>query len=288
MKKPTPKTVFHTSRVLLFSLLAVALLVVQGSSGNALSLTYQKNDVLAYASNMTIADLLKETNVSRAESRLAPLTLNNSLNTSAQLKANDMVANNYWSHTAPDGTQPWYWFDKAGYAYAIAGENLAYGFSTGKEVEAAWMYSPTHKANVLGDYEDIGFGIASSANFQGHANTVVVAHYGKPRTDTVAATTEQAVTPGETTSTSTNQPASTSTSTSVLGLIKSGATPAFALVSIGLIALAAAGFGLAHRAFLKHALREGKQFAAHHPLIDATAIFVTLGIVLTTTAGYLL
>lgn len=290
MKKPTPKIVFHTSRVFLFGLLAIALLVVQSSSSNAFHLTYQKDNVLAYASNMTISDLLKATNASRAEQGLAPLTLNNSLNTSAQLKANDMVAKNYWSHNSPDGIQPWYWFDKANYAYSIAGENLAYGFSTGKEVEAAWMNSPTHKANVLGDYEDVGFGIASSANFQGNANTVVVAHYGKPRSDTAVAPAQQTTAPGETTSTgaTTEQPANTATSASVLGLIQNGVTPTFAMISIGLITLAAAGFGLTHRMFLKHALRESKQFAAHHPLIDAAAIFVTLGIVLTTTAGYLL
>lgn len=289
MKKPTVKTIFHTSRIFLFSLLALALLAVQGNSGGALELTHNKKDVLAYASSMTISDLLAATNKSRTDNGLSPLSLDSSLNTSAQLKANDMVANNYWSHVAPDGTQPWHWFDQVGYKYSTAGENLAYGFGTGKEVEVAWINSPTHKANVLGDYEDVGFGIANSATFQGHENTVVVAHYGKKRIESAPATSLQVATPGETAAeVSTTQQTGTSSTTSVLGLITGGATPTFAALSLGLIAIAAAGFGLAHRAFLKHALHEGKRFVVRHPLIDATALFLTLGVILTTTAGYLL
>ena len=91
MKKPTATQTFHISRLLLFSLLAVALLVVRSDSGNALRLTYNKN-VLSYASNMTIAELLKATNTARSANGLQPLELNSALDTSAQLKANDMVA----------------------------------------------------------------------------------------------------------------------------------------------------------------------------------------------------
>jgi len=282
MKKPTPKQTFHLSRFILFSFLAVALLVARGDSGNALRLTYNKN-VLAYASNMTITDLLKETNAARSANGLQPLSLNNALDTSAQLKANDMVEKNYWSHIAPDGTQPWHWFEQAKYSYTTAGENLAYGFNDGSEVSAAWINSPSHKANVLGDYVDVGFGIASSANFQGGENTIVVAHYGKPRTAVAAAQ----ITPsnGALSSTVTSQ---NSSSTSILEFLKLGQTPMIASISIGLVAIAAAGFALSHRAFMKHAFRNGKAFAVHHPLIDATAVLTTIGIILTTTVGHLL
>lgn len=280
MKKPTITQIFHTSRLLLFSLLAVALLVVRSDSGNALRLTYNKN-VLAYASNMAIADLLKVTNDARSTNGLQPLTLSSKLDTSAQLKANDMIAKGYWSHVAPDGTQPWYWFEKAHYSYDIAGENLAYGFSTGSEVSAAWMNSPTHKANVLGDYTEVGFGIASSPNYEGGENTVVVAHYGKPRVTATITTLQNS---GTLSTTST----STATSTNVLGLLTQGETPAVAAVSIGLVAIVAGGFALTHRVFMKHAFKEGKKFALHHPLIDITLVTVTLGIILTTTVGHLL
>lgn len=284
MKKIKTVHIFHLSRLLLFSLLAVALLVARSDSGNALRLTYDKN-VLSYASNMTIADLLSATNVSRSENGLQPLSLNSKLNTSAQLKANDMVAKNYWSHIAPDGTQPWYWFQEAGYTYSVAGENLAYGFNTGAETNVAWMNSASHKANILGDYEDIGFGIASSANYQGGSNTIVVAHYGKARAAEALATQ---VTPESGTLSSTAAADTANESTTVFQLLQQGQATTIALVGIGLVAIAAAGFGLAHRAFMKHALREGKQFVAHHPLVDAVAVCTTLGIILTTSVGHLL
>lgn len=282
MKKPTVTQIFHTSRLLLFSLLAVALLVARSDSGNALRLTYNKN-VLSYASNMAIADLLKETNEARSTNGLQPLTLSSKLDISAQLKANDMIAKGYWSHISPDGTQPWYWFEKAHYSYDVAGENLAYGFSTGAEVSAAWMNSPTHKANVLGDYTDIGFGIASSPNYEGGENTVVVAHYGKPRSTATTATAQSSGTLSAASTTSVND-----SSTNVLGLLKQGETPAVAAVSIGLVAIVAGGFALTHRAFMKHAFKEGKKFAVHHPLIDITLVTAALGIILTTTVGHLL
>ncbi len=281
MKKPTTNHIFHISRLFLVSLLAVALLAVRSDSGNALRLTYKK-DVLAYASNMTIADLLTSANETRSSNGLLPLTLSSNLNTSAQLKANDMVAKNYWSHTAPDGTEPWYWFHQAGYAYSVAGENLAYGFDTGSEVTVAWLNSPTHKANLLGDYEDVGFGIASSASFQNGANTVVVAHYGKQRAaDTVAANLIP-----ETLSSSTTSANTTSGSMTVFEFLRQGYTPTTASVGIGLVAIAVAGFALTHRAFLKHALHKGKRFAAHHPLVDVLLVGITVGLILTTTVGH--
>lgn len=282
MKKPTPKHIFHLSRLLLFSLLAVAFLVARSDSGNALRLTYNKN-VLAYASNMTIADLLKETNASRAANNMRPLTLNSQLDTSAQLKANDMVEKNYWSHNSPTGVEPWHWFEEAGYSYSVAGENLAYGFSDGAEVETAWMNSPSHKANVLGDYTDVGFGVASSANYQGGQYTIVVAHYGKPRVIETPAATGSTGTLSSVTSVPT-----TSSSTTIFEFIKAGQTPTVALVSIGLVAIVAAGFALTHRAYMKHALNAGKQFTARHPLIDLSVLGLTVGLILTTTIGHLL
>lgn len=282
MKKPKPIHLLHISRLLLFSILAVALLIGRGESGSALRLTYDKN-VLAYASNMTIADLLTATNASRAANGLSPLSLDNTLNTSAQLKANDMVEKNYWSHVSPDGTQPWYWFEQAGYTYASAGENLAYGFSTGAEVETAWMNSAEHKANVLGNYDNVGFGISNSTNFQGGENTVVVAHYGKPRV--VAA---EPVTSGSAGALSSTTGTQAEKVTTTLELLEQGQTPVFAAAGLGLVAVVAGGFGLAHRAYLKHALREGKHFAAHHPLIDVAAVGSVIGLILTATAGHLL
>jgi uncharacterized protein YkwD len=141
---------------------------------------------LAYATEMSRSNLLTSTNSQRTSNGSAALTINSQLNASAQAKANDMVARDYWSHNTPDGQEPWVFIDAQGYAYTKAGENLAYGFSSSNETVIGWMNSPSHRANLLDTaFTEVGFGFANSANFVGTGNeTIIVAHYGKP---TVAA-----------------------------------------------------------------------------------------------------
>jgi hypothetical protein len=194
----------HSLRVLFFGIGLIGLCLVKI---DATALTQSAAQVLAYATNVNRSDLLAYTNTARAQNGLGALTLNSQLNSSSQGKADDMIANNYWAHVSPSGTQPWYWFDSAGYKYQSAGENLAYGFDSSNGVVNGWMNSPTHKANVLGDYADVGFGIANGSNYQGGENTVVVAHYGKPQT--VAAAPAPAPVPAATTPAQSPPPAST-------------------------------------------------------------------------------
>lgn len=128
-----------------------------------------------------VADIIKATNVSRTTNGLAPLTESALLDKSACLKADDMIAKNYWAHVSPDGIEPWYWIQQVRYFYKKAGENLAYGFNTGNQIVTAWMNSQTHKDNVLGSYTETGACIVSSKSYLGGDNTVVVAHYGTPQ-----------------------------------------------------------------------------------------------------------
>lgn len=173
----------HHARIGLFSLLLLALVIVRGDTGMLqpapqAAVSKPGGSVLAYATSMSRTDLLNATNAFRAQNGLGPLSLNGQLNTSAQNKAQHMVTHNYWAHDAPDGTSPWYFFDQAGYNYTRAGENLAYGFNTSQDTVNGWIGSPGHRANMLGDYYDVGFGFVDGSNYQGGPNTVVVAHYG--------------------------------------------------------------------------------------------------------------
>lgn len=141
-------------------------------------------NTLAYATEMSVSGLLSSTNSQRSANGKAGLSLNSKLNNAAQAKANDMVARDYWSHTTPDGQEPWVFIDNAGYSYIKAGENLAYGFSTSSNTVSGWMNSPSHKANMLDSaFTEVGFGFANSPNFVGDGQeTVVVAMYGQPQT----------------------------------------------------------------------------------------------------------
>lgn len=135
-----------------------------------------------YFAEILVNVLLDETNKSRLTVDLNPLAVSQTLTESAQMKANDMALRGYFAHIGPDGTTPWSWFKKAGYAYEYAGENLAVNFFDSKDLADAWMNSPSHRANVLHtQFTEIGIAIASG-NFQGKHAVFVVEHFGKPRT----------------------------------------------------------------------------------------------------------
>ncbi|MDQ3123299.1 MAG: CAP domain-containing protein [bacterium] len=156
------------------------------------------NQVLAYATNVSVSGLLSSTNTQRTNNGVKVLKNNSKLNSAAQAKANDMVAKNYWSHVSPDGKQPWWFITNAGYSYSAAGENLAYGFLTSADTVTGWMNSPPHKSNLLGStFTEVGFGFANSSNYVGDGKqTVVVAMYAKPQASApVASTTPKKPTP---------------------------------------------------------------------------------------------
>jgi len=186
MTQTHKKHVFHLRRIGLFSALLVAFFVVRLDAGT-LPAGASKPQVLAYASEMSHGGLLSGTNAARSANGLAAFALNSLLNNSAQAKAQDMANKDYWAHVSPDGTQPWYFFEQAGYSYIRAGENLAYGFSTSQGAVDGWMNSASHRANILGDYAEVGFGIVNTPNYQSSGEqTIVVAHYGTQQSAPVA------------------------------------------------------------------------------------------------------
>lgn len=96
------------------------------------------------------------TNEQREANDLPTLATSELLRQSACHKAADMVKHDYFAHVAPDGTEPWHYFREAGYTYRFAGENLARNFTDEAALVQAWMESPTHRDNVLGDFEEQG------------------------------------------------------------------------------------------------------------------------------------
>lgn len=133
-----------------------------------------------FPSNIFFADITKSALVSfinqaRQSSGLQPLVESQKLDQAAQLKAEDMVQKQYFSHTSPQGVSPWYWLKTIGYNYKYAGENLAVGFFDSKEVYNAWVNSPSHKANLLNsNYKEVGTAVLDGF---GSNNTVVVVQF---------------------------------------------------------------------------------------------------------------
>lgn len=137
--------------------------------------------------NVTANVLVDLTNESRIAFNQAPLARNGTLDSAAQLKAEDMVRGGYFSHNSPTGITPWYWFQQAGYLFLYAGENLAINFTDATAVRNAWLASPTHRANLL----DVRFKEIGMATLQGiykdSPTIYVVQMFGTPATPKVAA-----------------------------------------------------------------------------------------------------
>lgn len=131
-----------------------------------------------YASDITIPNVLRFVNESRQAQGLSDLKENEKLSKVAAAKADDMIKNNYFAHTSPAGLTPWYWFDKEGYNYKYAGENLAINFKTTEEQHKAWMDSPTHRKNILNsNFSEIGIAVAAG-EINGQMAIVSVQEFG--------------------------------------------------------------------------------------------------------------
>lgn len=187
----------HRARILHPDSILSLALVVLGFAAFVLNVHYVSPDiggVLGYASDISVDQVVSYTNAERAKSGLGAVTLNGSLNNAARLKADDMFANQYWSHVSPAGKQPWDFMKQAGYSFSAAGENLARDFSTTPEMIAAWMGSPSHKANIMNaKYQEMGVAVVNGT-LQGVETTLVVQMFGRsPKAAAAAQIPQQAV-----------------------------------------------------------------------------------------------
>lgn len=167
----------HTDMLTMYLVLAIVISIIFRSS-----ITTSILNVLGIATDITIEKLYQLTNEERSKNGLPPLTLNQTLNTAAQQKAEDMFAKNYWAHFGPNGETPWNFILQSGYQYEHAGENLAKNFMFSDGVIQAWMNSPTHRENIVRPvYTDVGFAIVNGI-LQNEETTLVVQMFGTPKT----------------------------------------------------------------------------------------------------------
>jgi uncharacterized protein YkwD len=108
----------------------------------------------------TMIDLVEAHNAVRKQEGKLALTVDVRLMAAAQLHAEWMRQNKRMSHK-----QGWLWgstsadrVSRQKYAYRSYGENIASGQTEVDEVLAIWLNSRAHRANILGDFKDIGVG----------------------------------------------------------------------------------------------------------------------------------
>lgn len=132
------------------------------------------------AAGIIPSDVVSFANEARISVGLRALTPNSVLAQAAEYKARDMIEHDYFAHTSPTGVEPWFWFQKAGYQYKAAGENLAINYTDVREQHTAWMQSETHRANILGEqYQEIGVAVVSGI-IDGKDSLITVEFFGTP------------------------------------------------------------------------------------------------------------
>ncbi len=108
-------------------------------------------------------EVIRLVNEERAKVNLPPLQIDKDLMKLSKLKAEDMLKNNYFDHTSPTYGEIGKMMEDFNVDFFVAGENIALGYPTSKEVVEGWMNSPTHKANILNkDFKYIGVGISGT------------------------------------------------------------------------------------------------------------------------------
>ena len=105
----------------------------------------------------------------RSVNGVSGLALDATLVAAARQRAQDMASKGYFAHTSPTGETAFSILDGYGYAYAIAGENIARNnYPQSQSVQVAmdgFMNSPGHRANILeGQFTKVGIGVATAGN----------------------------------------------------------------------------------------------------------------------------
>ena len=114
------------------------------------------------ANEQEVFDLI---NAKRVANGLSALKIDDELQNVARIKAQDMVDNNYFSHTSPIYGSPFDMIKSFGISYKTAGENIA-GNSSNSGAVNAWMNSAGHKANILNNsFNYTGIGVVSSPKY---------------------------------------------------------------------------------------------------------------------------
>jgi uncharacterized protein YkwD len=113
--------------------------------------------------------LFSLTNQDRASAGLNALVNDSYLHKEAEWRAKDMGDRNYFAHAIPPGGLKVFDYEQQdGYCFTYAGENI--GLSTFDDavattrIEAAFMKSASHRANILGTWARLGVGAYKAAD----------------------------------------------------------------------------------------------------------------------------
>jgi hypothetical protein len=148
-------------------------------------------------------DFLSKINASRSAAGLPPVSTHSDLVPDARNHSAEMMAAGQVYHTS----------NLAGVAsgWEALAENVGAG-PTVNDLHSAFMNSAGHRANILGDYNYVGVGVASDGGLL-WVTVIFMRKGAPPETTTTTSTTTTTVAPATTTTTTVAAPAATTTTT---------------------------------------------------------------------------
>ncbi|MGJ8588609.1 MAG: CAP domain-containing protein [Yoonia sp.] len=124
------------------------------------SMVVQSVNAVRSSSDRTFAGML---NSVRAVNGADPVSYNALLYDAAKGHADDMFAQDYFSHVSLDGRELDDRVNATGYEWRRIGENIGQGQSDEEEILLGWVTSSGHQANnIHPDFEDFGLAKAGS------------------------------------------------------------------------------------------------------------------------------
>ena len=136
---------------------ALGFLSVEPAEGQTIKLPFK-----AVKTSIDAADeekMLVLVNAERAKVGAPPLVMDAQLREAARAHSQDMWDRSYFSHTDPDGNDPFARLRAAGIDFNTAGENLALAHTL-ERAHDGLMNSPGHKRNILDpEFHKVGIGI---------------------------------------------------------------------------------------------------------------------------------
>ena len=168
-------------------------------------LVFASTTAVAAASPGAEAEFVAAINQSRSAAGLAPLTVHNDLVAGARAHTAEMIPTGTIFHSTSGQLA------SVTTGWSVLGENVGKGPNV-SVLHKAFMESPSHKANILGDFDRVGVGVALDAESKMYVTVLFMkSSSAAPTTTTTTAPTTTA--PPATTTTTTTAPASSPTTT---------------------------------------------------------------------------
>lgn len=120
-------------------------------------------DTIDFNTSKEVKEMYSLINEARAKSGLKPLELNKELTAVAQKKSDDMVENNYLSHSSKKYGTVYQMISDAGIEYYNAGENISKHYTIQTAFDG-FMGSSLHRNAILADhFTDVGIGVTKTS-----------------------------------------------------------------------------------------------------------------------------